>query len=131
MHRRAGHYLLIMLVIALAAAPLRGVFALPAGQDAGELSHCEMMQAGLQAPDHGTDQPANAAGEHCPACLQDDCPGDSCAGHCAAFLHVFVALGAAPVAGPVTPGIAPAAALDDGFSNCTTPPLYRPPILSS
>jgi len=126
MHKRMGQLLLLLAVIALLAAPLRGAIALsmPATAD-GESRHCAHMSPGMgQASDRHAD-----AGRQADGGCDHGCGGKCCNGKCGGCVHATVAL----------PGVIDAAVkryshacpkpMSDRFTGTTAHPPFRPPIL--
>jgi len=111
-------FVLILVTLALAIAPLRAALALPVMVIADEPDHCEQMKEGMQDvavdnQDHSCDQ---------------GCGGDCCDGACNACAHGSIAL-----SGPIT------ITSDNrdthlnsrvayGVSGRTVHPPFRPPI---
>ena len=122
MNRRSHNLLLVMLVLALAVAPLRGALALSTQSDMDSDVHC----AGMQQDMHAT--PALAAGDQ--GCKQEcDCNCcDSACGICAAG---GTALTGTETAAGGFAGAIPAAIVSSTFPVRNLSPPFRPPSLSN
>ncbi len=127
--QRTTRLLLLVLALALMVSPLRTALAVPVLPDTQARPHCAMQHAPMQH-EHGAAQAAlSAAGKACPACKQD-CPGERCAGHCATLMHLFIALTCDHAAARPEPAAVPLPVHSERISDCTTAPLFRPPILT-
>ncbi|MGB5471948.1 MAG: hypothetical protein WBQ78_00545 [Gammaproteobacteria bacterium] len=91
---RMKQFLLILVTVALAAAPLRGSFAMPEPAAADEAGHCAHMQDAMQGMDHAAgmhDSNGDAPAHDC----SRGCTGDCCDGACGTCVHASIALPAA------------------------------------
>ena len=95
MRNRTQKFLLIFLALALAVAPLRGAFALPASAPADGTSHCEQMQAEMQSSGHMAamqDAAVSQSKDTRDSACEQGCGGDCCDGACNACAHASMAL---------------------------------------
>jgi len=130
MRKRMQKFLLVLVAVALAAAPLRGAFAMPVPAAPGEADHCARLQAGMTPMDHvasrhetGTGQPDHGCGH--------GCGGDCCNGKCGTCAHASVALpGATTGAADRYSGFLSVPVVHH-FAGRTTHPPFRPPIVFS
>jgi hypothetical protein len=118
--------ILILVALALAAAPLRGTLALPAPATDDEESHCASMQHTAAMP--GMHHPDDTAkdGQPCKA----GCTGDCCDNACNSCVHPATALldGDLTTASPDLPPLK--ITLSIHYSDRTVIPLLRPPASS-
>lgn len=131
---RMKQFLLVLIAVALAAAPLRGSFAMPAPAAADEAGHCAHMQDDMQDDMQGM---THAAGMHdsngdAPAhdCSQG-CTGDCCDGACGTCVHASIALPAATFASASRYSIILSVPDAHHFTGRTLHPPFRPPIILS
>lgn len=112
---------LMLLVIAIAAAPLRSALALPAATSADSETHCASMQDAMPGMHH-QDDTADA-----PLQCNAGCKGDCCDNACNSCTHPATALLAGNLAatGPHLPPLK--IILSSRFSDRTIIPLLRPP----
>lgn len=127
MRKRFEQFLLILLTLALVAAPLRGAVALPVPAVADPVSHCDHMQAGMQAMNHASDRHETGAvrpGQRC----DHGCAGDCCHGDCGTCAHMSIALPGITVGLAVRYSNFLTAPVTQHFAGHTTHPPFRPPI---
>jgi len=127
MPQRPNKLVLVLIVIAIAAAPLRGALALPAPAAGDVESHCANMQNDMQHTDampgmHHQDGTADAS-RQCKA----GCNGDCCDNACSSCVHQATALtdDSLTAANPHFPPLK--IFLSSRFSDRTVIPLLRPP----
>ena len=128
MSTRMHKCLLIMITLALAVAPMRALWAIPASVTTDTNDHCAQMQGGTQPTDssnslssHNVDTGSDHA---CNGCCGSDCN----AANCNACAHGASAASSIVSASPEIP----ASALNANFvqsypERIITPPL-RPPL---
>jgi hypothetical protein len=118
--------ILILVALALAAAPLRGTLAWPAPASGDEESHCASMQHTAAMPGmHHLDDTAKD-GQPCKA----GCTGDCCDNACNSCVHPATALldGDLTSASPNHPPLKNTLSIH--YSDRTVIPLLRPPATS-
>ena len=88
MPQRPNRLMLLIVVLALAMAPLRGTLALPVPASADDTPHCADMQQDHAMPGmHHMDDTADT-GQPC----QSGCEGDCCDNACYSCVHPATAL---------------------------------------
>jgi hypothetical protein len=130
MYRPVHRWLLCLLAVALAAAPLRGLLAMPVASATGGMSHCAHMQhAAMQR--HAPPMQGGGSQMPCPGCKQG-CGGGHCHHLCPGCSPVVFTAINHPI------GLATFDRLRirplpfaDRYSDRTAPPPYRPPIIRS
>lgn len=127
MHACINKLALLLLAIAIAAAPLRGALALPAPATADGELHCASMQDDMQHTDAMPDMHhPNDTADAPPQC-NAGCKGDCCDNACNNCTHPATALlaGSLTATGPHLPPLK--ITLSSRFSDRTIIPLLRPP----
>ncbi len=130
MCKRIEKFLLVLVTVALAAAPLRATLALPLKAVADAPAHCAHMPADM----HGVDQARSmhdAAGDPPDHGCGQGCDGRCCDGKCATCAHVAIALPAAISGTPDRYGDSLPVTVSDHYAGRTVHPPFRPPILLS
>ena len=125
MPKRLHKLMLLLLVLSLAAMPLRGTLALPADSLPDSESHCAGMQHDVQhaMPEMPRQDASPDAGHQC----QDGCNGDCCDTACNGCVHPATALpgNSIPETLPHQPSLQ--SARITGFTDRTVIPPLRPP----
>ena len=117
--------LLVIVALALAVAPLRGLLAFPAPSATDETPHCMQMQG--DSMDHLAGLP-DTTPEHPGHGCAPGCGGDCCNGACGACVHVAVALPTVIAAGSHGHNGILHTVDPQRFAGRTVHPPYRPPI---
>ncbi|MGD2111990.1 MAG: hypothetical protein PVI50_01305 [Gammaproteobacteria bacterium] len=127
---RGQKLLLLLVTIALVAAPLRGSFAMLEPDAAEEPGHCARMQEDMPGMHPAPDR---AAAEQHPAHHGCDpgCAGDCCDGTCGTCAHAAPALSAAAGARVTRYRDSHAAPAAFDYKGPTAHPPFRPPITRS
>ena len=118
--------LLVIVVSALALAPLRGALALPVVTADADSSHCMQMQHGMHSMDRLAGMPvpvADNSGHDC-----QGCGGDCCEGTCNDCAHGSVALSSVIAVTSEFHDTPPGLSVSYGVSGRTIHPPFRPPI---
>lgn len=127
MRRWIPRWMLCLLVIALAAAPLRVLPAMPVVTGPGAMAHCAGMRHAMSPAAGLPGMTAGAGKTACPHCLKGH-GGRHCIFSCSCCLPSHVAIdGQFPLTVAGQDRVPPAAPADH-FSNRTSRPLFRPPI---
>ncbi|MGB5538755.1 MAG: hypothetical protein WBO37_01520 [Gammaproteobacteria bacterium] len=127
---RMKQFLLVLITVALAAAPLRGSFAMPEPATADETGHCAHMQDGMQGMSHadgGHDSIGDAPAHDC----SQGCTGDCCDGACGTCVHASIALPAATAGRAKHYSSILSVPGTHRFTGCALHPPFRPPIILS
>jgi len=122
--------LLILVTVALVAAPLRGSFALPVPAAADEAEDCAHLQDGMQGMVHATDRHEAGAGQPDPGC-DPGCAGDCCGGKCGTCAHASIALPGATLAIAGRYSRFHSVPVLQHCAGRTVHPPFRPPIILS
>lgn len=114
MGRQTQKSILILIMLALAIAPLRGAWAIPDSPVTDTESHCAQMQQ--QAPEAGSDHDRNHG-----------CDGSCCDDTCNACVHGTSAISGFTTLIPGINGTPPDESVPVSFTGRTTSPPLRPP----
>jgi hypothetical protein len=116
MHTRTHNWLLIIIALALAVAPLRGAWSMPVPAETEKPSHCAQMD--MQQPDT-----ANVSGH----IGDQDCDGSCCDGACNACAHAASAISDAIIITPEFHDTSRDERFRVSFPERTVVPPLRPP----
>jgi hypothetical protein len=130
MHRRFRHFLLFMITLALMAAPLRGVLALPLPVAADAVDHCAHMQDGAMGMEHMAGMQHTTHGKTGHGC-DHGCKGNCCEGKCGNCVTALLALvGSMTMASGLYQSTV-AMPVPHHFTGHSLHPPFRPPIIPS
>lgn len=130
MYTRLEKILLLVVAVALVAAPLRGGFAIVLPGDAGSASHCAHAEHAVQGMAHSHGMHAADGGLPERDC-QQGCTGACCDGACGTCAHTLFAPPDAVAVTNNQSGSVFFRAASQCQAGRTVNPPFRPPILFS